>query len=223
MGITSSPLAKRQNLSCLGRYLPCSYSRMESAAMSDRAASLLWLRAISFVILFSTLYMRYIPSAYSPFIASSLTALVLLLAGSTAWAQTPANFAAASTYPAGSSLLAVADINADGRPDLVTANSGSNTVSVLLGQPSGGFTSPAAYGTGGNSQPVGVTIADVNADGRPDILTTNGGSNTVGVLLGQASGGFIGAFTYSTGANSQPVGVVVADVNADGRLCKLPL
>lgn len=126
----------------------------------------------------------------------------------TAYATGPAS------YPQG---VAVADVNADGRPDIVTANTDGNTIGVLLGQASGGFAAVALYNAGAASQPVGVALGDVNADGRPDIVVSNSGTSMVGVLLGQAGGTFGAIATYAAGASSFPQGVALADVNADGR------
>jgi Flp pilus assembly secretin CpaC len=76
--------------------------------------------------------------------------------------------------------------------DLVIANSGSNTVSVLLGSENfdGTFTqatgSPFAVGT----KPTGVVIADFNGDGLLDFAVINQGDNTISVFQGDGQGGF---------------------------------
>jgi hypothetical protein len=136
--------------------------------------------------------------------------------------QAGGGFAAVNIYPTGpvgnsSQGLAIADVNVDGRLDIVSNNSYTNTVGVLLGQASGGFAPVITYQTGPTSVPVGVAVADVNGDGRPDLVTANHGNNTVGVLLGQAGGGFAPAITYPTGPTSAPASVAVADMNGDGR------
>ena len=84
--------------------------------------------------------------------------------------------------------VATADLNADGRPDLVVANYGSGTVSVLLGNGDGTFGAKTDFGAG--SDPQSVAIADLNGDGRPDLAVANWGSNTVSVLLGNGDGTF---------------------------------
>ena len=76
--------------------------------------------------------------------------------------------------------------------DLVIANSGSNTVSVLLGSENfdGTFTeAPGSPFPVGNS-PSGVVIADFNGDGFPDIAVINQGDNTISVFQGDGKGGF---------------------------------
>ncbi|GAB3862373.1 hypothetical protein GCM10028822_43000 [Hymenobacter terrigena] len=110
------------------------------------------------------------------------------------------------------------DVNNDGRPDVVTANTFENTASVLLGTGTGGLGTAASYSTGANSAPPSVALGDLNRDGRLDLVSANYGLNAAGVLLGQGTGGFPAAATaLSTGSNSAPNDVVVADVNSDGK------
>ena len=124
----------------------------------------------------------------------------------------------ASEYPVS---MAIADLNADGRPDLATANTPAsphdvpkgNTVSVLLGNGDGTFGVKTEFDTG--SHPVSVAIADLNADGRPDLATANSYSNTASVLLGNGEGTFGAKTDFGTGP--YPTAVAVGDLNADGR------
>ena len=71
--------------------------------------------------------------------------------------------------------VAVADVNGDGKPDLVVANYGSNTVSVLLGNGNGTFQAQQTFATG--TIPYSVAVADVNGDGKPDLVVANYCSN----------------------------------------------
>ncbi len=112
--------------------------------------------------------------------------------------------------------VAIADLNADGRPDMVAANRGSNTVSVLLGNGDGTFGPRTDFVTGVG--PSSVAIADLNADGRPDLVTNGfetlyGSSDLVWVLLGNGDGTFGPPRSRSVAASS----VAIADLNADGR------
>jgi hypothetical protein len=81
--------------------------------------------------------------------------------------------------------VAVGDFNGDGWPDLAVANSGSNTVSILLNKANGtgNFTLASSPATG--TSPLSVAVGDFNGDGRLDLAVANSGSNTISILLGQ--------------------------------------
>ncbi len=120
------------------------------------------------------------------------------------------------SYGTGStpSSVAIADLNADGHADLVTANAGSSSVSVLLGYGGGGFGSQTTFATGDG--PRSVVIADMNGDGRPDLATANYSSNTVSVLLGNGDGTFGPRRDFATGTH--PGAMAAADLDGDGQL-----
>ncbi len=141
-------------------------------------------------------------------------------------------FQPAVTYASGAGggySLAVADVNGDGKPDLVVANgSGGNgedgSVAVLLGNGDGTFQPAVSYDTGGE-QTFSVAIADLNGDGKPDLVVTNSLSNNIGVLLGNGDGTFQPAVTYSVNRGighecgeqgAYPVNATVGDLNGDG-------
>ena len=62
------------------------------------------------------------------------------------------------------------DFNVDGLPDLAVANSGSNNVSVLLGNGDGSF--QAVQNFEAESRPFSIAVADFNGDGLPDSWPT---------------------------------------------------
>ncbi|CAF1328738.1 unnamed protein product, partial [Rotaria magnacalcarata] len=76
-----------------------------------------------------------------------------------------------------------ADVNGDNKPDIIVANSSSNSVGVLLNLGNGTFAAQATYSTGPGSDPYCVAAADVNDNNKTDIIVVNFGSNNVGVLL----------------------------------------
>ena len=115
--------------------------------------------------------------------------------------------------------LAVADLNGDGRQDIVVTNASSGatvgqTVSVLLGNGDGTFAPRVTYGTG--VDPEAVTIADVNGDGKPDLVVANYSDGTISVLLGNGDGTFAPRLTFATGFRPNLVRAV--DLNNDGKL-----
>ena len=72
-------------------------------------------------------------------------------------------------------------MNQDGNPDLVVANFGANTISVLLGNGTGSFAPKTDFATGAG--PFSVDISDLNGDGKPDLAVADVNGNTVSVLL----------------------------------------
>ena len=83
------------------------------------------------------------------------------------------NFALASTPGAGSYpfFVAAADVNGDGKPDLIAVNAGDNTLTVLTNNGTGGFV-PASSPPAG-TYPLALVAADVNGDGKPDLIAVN--------------------------------------------------
>ena len=150
---------------------------------------------------------------------------VSVLFNTTAPGATTPSFATQQTFTTGPSPRSVtaADVNNDGRPDLIVANSDSNSVSVLLNTAAPGaitasFATQQTFATG--AKPVFVTVGDVNGDGKPDLIVANDNGNTVSVLLdstasGAATPSFTAQQTLATGAD--PQSVTVADVNGDGK------
>jgi FG-GAP-like repeat len=82
------------------------------------------------------------------------------------------------TFPAS---VAISDLNGDGKRDLAVANTGSNNVSVLLGNGAGSFGRPKDFVVG--AEPGPIAIADFNGDSRPDLVVANGAQRSVSVLL----------------------------------------
>ena len=106
--------------------------------------------------------------------------------------------------------VAVADLNGDGKPDLVFPN--GNGTSVFLGNGNGTFQAEAVYTGMGDA----VVIADMNGDGKPDIVTADWSFGRVNVLTNLGGGSFSPPLTYVSGA--QPYALAVGDLNGDGHL-----
>ncbi|MDX8464603.1 FG-GAP-like repeat-containing protein [Mesorhizobium sp. VK23B] len=109
--------------------------------------------------------------------------------------------------------IALMDIDGDGRPDLLVANGG--TLAAFINDGSGQFSTGLSYSL---PYPVnGVAAADVNGDGKADVVTAGYSSHTVSVLLGDGNGGFGAAAVYSTGPGVSPFSPEIADMNGDGH------
>ena len=133
-------------------------------------------------------------------------------------------FAAQQTFKVGNipQAVVVGDVNGDGIPDIVVANTGDNTVSVLLGNGDGTFQDSAAYlpkhTFAAGPAPDALAVADVNGDGKMDLIVADAGDGLVRVLLGSGGGAFLPPRAFATNAGSSLSAVAVADVNGDGKL-----
>jgi hypothetical protein len=123
-------------------------------------------------------------------------------------------FRTGQMYAVGDSpiFVAVGDLNGDKKLDLVVSNYGYGAdgfISILLGNGDGTFGPSTQYAMG--SYPLGVTIADLNGDGKPDLAVAN---NSLSILLGNGDGTFQPPVNYAVRA---PYMAVAADFNLDGK------
>jgi hypothetical protein len=106
----------------------------------------------------------------------------------------------------------LADLNDDGIPDLIVANSGSNNVLIYPGL-GNGLCGPAVndghgYFTGTN--PVGITVANLGGNPFPDLVIANKGSNDISILINQGNFNFTQGPRLSSGGLG-PVSTVVGN------------
>jgi Ca2+-binding RTX toxin-like protein len=115
-----------------------------------------------------------------------------------------------------------ADLNNDGKLDLVLVNSSLNSINVYMGNGDGTFqpAKTASINVPGTSQNAGnyyLRTADVNSDGIPDLIFADALTGKIGIMLGNGDGTFQSGQVINLG---QPIsafqGFVVADINGDG-------
>ena len=114
---------------------------------------------------------------------------------------------------AGVASVRYADFNGDGQLDLVTCNSGTNSVSVLLGRGDGTFGSEMRFGAGNN--PVASLAADLDGNGTADLAIANRGSANISVFLGLGDGTFGPRTDFPAGPS--PASIAAGDFDGDGQ------
>jgi len=151
------------------------------------------------------------------------------------------SFGSPVTYSSGGSVatsVAIRDVNGDGKPDLLVGNGyacsndpscfngPTGVIGVLLGNGDGTFKSAVSYSSGGRFV-ASVAVADVNSDGKADVLVANDLSDgpdcggltcvsSIGVLLGNGDGTFQAPTTFKTGGCCA-FSIVATDLNGDGK------
>ncbi len=152
-------------------------------------------------------------------------------AGDRVWRMAPPPFTfttqtvAVGDVDSGPDCLATADVNGDGRLDMISANYGfrwaspgepggwNTTLTVLTNNGSGWFGSNATLTVGAG--PASLVAVDVNGDGKPDVISANQTANTLTVLTNHETGFGLGA---TLPAGTRPSSLAPADVNSDARL-----
>ena len=124
------------------------------------------------------------------------------------------SFGTPTSYPVGTNpaAIVVGDFNGDGKIDIAVANTGSDDVSILLGNGDGTFQAAVNY-TAGNS-PTDIAVGDFNGDGKLDLAVFQPGAS-VSILLGNGDGTFQAPKTLALTASV--AFMAVADFDGDKK------
>lgn len=107
--------------------------------------------------------------------------------------------------------LETADLNHDGKFDLVITGYGYSTVNVLFGDGAGAFSCGATYTTG--ALPVASAVDDFSGDGLDDLAVLNQNDGTVQLLLGNADGILRNGLSFYVGRT--PSSITAGDFDDD--------
>lgn len=115
-------------------------------------------------------------------------------------------------------FVEIADMNGDGKLDILVANSGDNNFKILINQSNGvgniQFDVKYSFTTGGN--PISLAVSDLNLDGKLDVVVVNQSDNDISVYLNNGTNekiSFSTSVKYPVGLD--PKSIVIGDVNND--------
>jgi hypothetical protein len=108
---------------------------------------------------------------------------------------------------------ASADLNGDGRLDILSTRGLPDELHVIYGVAGGGFSPPRIFKVG--ELPTGIAAADFNGDGKMDLAVTSFAGKVITIMLGDGIGGF--QAQYQVRALDSPDSIVAADFTGDGK------
>ena len=112
--------------------------------------------------------------------------------------------------------VAIGDFNGDGLADLAVANSSDDTVSILLGDGTGGFTATAGSPYAVGAYPSAIAIGYFNGDAFADLAVANEIDGTLSILVGDGTGAFAAVTGNPFSLSVNPLAMATGDFNGDG-------
>ncbi len=145
---------------------------------------------------------------------SNITSKVTVLVGDGA-----GTFTATGDFPVGKLPvdLDLGDFDGNGTLDVVTANESAGTVSMLLGNGSGGFSAAVHFNARAAAPggPTSIAVGDLDEDGKLDVAVASPNAE-IAVLYGDGAGSLGAPVSYNINGDSQAI--LIEDFNNDGKL-----
>jgi hypothetical protein len=125
--------------------------------------------------------------------------------------------------------IVIADIDGDGKPDLIAGNISGDSIAIYRNISTNGspltaasFAPPVYLATpSGANSPYYVAVADVDGDGKLDIIASDYDANLVSIYRNISTPGNINSNSFAPrvdfATGSDPTGVAVRDIDGDGR------
>ncbi|WP_170878461.1 FG-GAP-like repeat-containing protein [Daejeonella lutea] len=138
---------------------------------------------------------------------------------------TPASFPSRNDFAAQNNItgIAIADLNNDPKPDIITANGSSLNISVLQNASSVGsvkFNTHIDFPISSSGILGAIALADFDGDGRKDVVVANVSQNKIIVLknvtTSQGPVNFTNKIEFETG--NEPHSIATADFDLDGKI-----
>src|SRR5262249_46622424 len=132
------------------------------------------------------------------------------------------SFAAKVDFAAGanSGSVKVADLDDDGKPDIIVVDSVANVLSMYRNTSAGSISFAAKIDLPTGTKPVSVAVADLDGDGHPDLCYTNKTGNSFSVLHRNSTPAPLSASSFDTPTNftvaTAPGALALGDVDGDG-------
>jgi len=108
------------------------------------------------------------------------------------------------------------DLSSDGEEDIATADSGSDSVTVLTNDGAGGFGVSTTVPLSAGDEPAALAAGDLVAGGGTDLAVAAKGADAVVIVDNAPAGTFAVSATLSTLPATEPVGIDVGDLDGSG-------